>query len=83
MDFAQAARLASAWVDILCEGQARIAQEATIAKPYGWIFFYQSSEFLDVVGAVSWKCTNYRRQKYVRVASEWHRKTAEGIFSGA
>src|SRR5215467_2416646 len=25
----------------------RIVREATIAKPYGWIFFYQSNEFLD------------------------------------
>jgi len=29
------------------EGRARIVREATIAKPYGWIFFYQSNEFLD------------------------------------
>jgi len=34
-------------VDILCEGQAGIVRESTIAKPYGWIFFYQSKEFLD------------------------------------
>ena len=47
MDFEKAAALATAWVDILCEGQARIVREATIAKPYGWIFFYQSKEFLD------------------------------------
>jgi hypothetical protein len=47
MDFTQAAALATAWVDILSEGRARIVREATIAKPYGWIFFYQSNEFLD------------------------------------
>jgi hypothetical protein len=47
MDFEKAAALATAWVDILCEGQARIVRESTIAKPYGWIFFYQSKEFLD------------------------------------
>ncbi|GIQ77154.1 YrhB domain-containing protein [Bradyrhizobium sp. RD5-C2] len=47
MDFDQAAALATAWVDICCEGQARIVREATITKPYGWIFFYQSKEFLD------------------------------------
>jgi hypothetical protein len=47
MDFTQAAALATAWVDILRDGGARIIREATIAKPYGWIFFYQSNEFLD------------------------------------
>ena len=47
MDFDKAAALATAWVDILCEGQARIVREATIAKPCGWVFFYQSKEFPD------------------------------------
>ena len=47
MDFQKAAALATAWVDILCEGQARIVREATIAKPYGWIFFYESKRCLD------------------------------------
>jgi hypothetical protein len=47
MDFDKAAALATAWVDLVCEGQARIVREDTIAKPYGWIFFYQSKEFLD------------------------------------
>jgi hypothetical protein len=47
MDFKKAAALATAWVEILCEGEARIVRGATIAKPYGWIFFYQSKEFLD------------------------------------
>ena len=48
MDFDKAVVLATAWVDILCEGGARIVRESTIAKPYGWRFFYQSKEFLDV-----------------------------------
>ena len=47
MEFEKAAALATAWVDILCEGQARIVRELTIAKPYGWVFFYQAKEFLD------------------------------------
>jgi hypothetical protein len=47
MDFDKAAALATAWVEILCDGRARIVRESTIAKPYGWIFFYQSKEFLD------------------------------------
>jgi hypothetical protein len=47
MDFEQAAALATAWVDIMSEGSARIIRELTVAKPYGWIFFYHSKEFLD------------------------------------
>ncbi len=47
MNFKQASRLAAAWVEIVTEGEARIVQEGTIAKPYGWLFFYQSNEFLD------------------------------------
>ncbi|MGY8711935.1 YrhB domain-containing protein [Bradyrhizobium sp. 18BD] len=47
MDFEKAAALATTWVDLKCEGQARIQRELTIAKPYGWVFFYQSREFLD------------------------------------
>lgn len=46
-DFTQASRLAMAWIDIVCAGEARIVREATIAKPYGWVFYYQSKEFLD------------------------------------
>jgi hypothetical protein len=47
MDFAHAARLATAWVEIMSDGACRIEREKTIAKPYGWIFFYESKEFLD------------------------------------
>lgn len=47
MDFDKAAALATAWVDILCDGQARVVRESTIAKPYGWIFFYESKGLLD------------------------------------
>jgi len=47
MDFKQAAALATAWVEIVCDGKVRIVRPSTIAKPYGWIFFYQSNEFLE------------------------------------
>jgi hypothetical protein len=47
MDFEQASKLAMAWVDIVSRREARLVREATIAKPYGWVFFYQSKEFLD------------------------------------
>ena len=47
MDFVKAAALAAAWVEIVSEGRAILMREATIAKAYGWIFFYQSSDFLE------------------------------------
>src|SRR5215470_13671704 len=47
MDFKKAPALATAWVDIVSEGKARIIREATIAKPYGWVFLYQSKDFLN------------------------------------
>ena len=47
MDFEKAAALATLWVELKCERQARIVREFTIAKPYGWIFFYESKQFLD------------------------------------
>ncbi|MCP3368029.1 YrhB domain-containing protein [Bradyrhizobium cajani] len=47
MDFEKAAALATAWVELTSEGSARIQRELTVAKPYGWIFFHQSKEFLD------------------------------------
>ncbi|WP_315742067.1 YrhB domain-containing protein [Bradyrhizobium sp. SZCCHNR1075] len=47
MDFEQATAIATAWVDIVCGGTARIVRPSTVTKPYGWIFFYESKEFLD------------------------------------
>jgi hypothetical protein len=43
--FAQALPIAEAWLaakDI----EVELIRDAVIAKPYGWIFFYQSSDFL-------------------------------------
>jgi len=68
MDFEKATALTTAWVDILCEGRARIVRESTIAKPYRWIFFYQSKEFLDNGTAVGTGCrkrAHRSEQKYV------------------
>ncbi|MCA1552427.1 hypothetical protein I6F36_37320 [Bradyrhizobium sp. BRP19] len=48
MDFEKAAALATLWVELTCEGQARIVRESTVAKPYGWIFFYEAKQFLDI-----------------------------------
>ena len=41
--FSQARELAEAWVRISSNGSARLVREATRAKPYAWVFFYQSS----------------------------------------
>ena len=42
----QAEKLATSWVDILLEGKAAIIPELTITRPYGWVFFYQSREYI-------------------------------------
>jgi hypothetical protein len=47
MDFDKAAALATAWVDIKCDRLAQIVREATMAKPYGWIFFYRAKDGLS------------------------------------
>jgi len=44
--YQQAEKLATAWVDILLDGIAAITPEITMTRPYGWVFFYQSKEFL-------------------------------------
>lgn len=44
--FRVARSLAEAWVRITTEGEAELIPDATIAKPYGWVFFYQSTEFI-------------------------------------
>jgi hypothetical protein len=46
MPFSKARRIAETWVDVMMEGTAEIVREAVQAKPYGWIFYYQSSAYL-------------------------------------
>jgi hypothetical protein len=38
--------LAEKWVELFSEGEAELVRDATIAKPYGWVFFWQSSAAL-------------------------------------
>jgi hypothetical protein len=45
-NYQQAEKLATAWVDILLDGRAAIMPEHTITRPYGWVFFYQSKEYI-------------------------------------
>jgi hypothetical protein len=46
LTFAKAGRLAETFVDLKTDGQGELVRESTIAKPYGWIFFYQNREYL-------------------------------------
>lgn len=34
-------------MNLRCEVECQIVDDATIARPYGWIFFYQSKRFLE------------------------------------
>jgi hypothetical protein len=46
LPFAKARQLAEAWVNIMLNGRAEIVRDGVEAKPYGWIFYYQSSAAL-------------------------------------
>jgi hypothetical protein len=56
MDFEKAAALATAWVDILCEGRARIVRESTIStikkQPDGQISDFLSSPLQENIPLV-------------------------------
>jgi hypothetical protein len=47
LTFEKARRVADVWVDAVYDGQAVIMPELTLAKPYGWVFFYQSKAFVQ------------------------------------
>ena len=42
----QALTLAETWVRVVCRGRAEILKDRVLKKPYGWVFFYQSSAYL-------------------------------------
>jgi immunity protein 35 of polymorphic toxin system len=44
--FVKAHLLAEAWVRAVTDGKAELLAKSTLAKPYGWIFFYQSSAYV-------------------------------------
>ena len=46
LTYAKAERLASLWVELSTDGDCEIQPEVTIDRPYGWVFFYQSKEYL-------------------------------------
>jgi hypothetical protein len=46
MNFAMARQVAEAWVRAVSGDEASIWREKTQALPYGWVFFYNSKEFI-------------------------------------
>lgn len=46
MNFDVARELAASWVSLATQGTAVLYRDKTIALPYGWVFFYNSPEFL-------------------------------------
>jgi hypothetical protein len=46
LPFSKARQLAEAWVAIITDGGAEIVYKGVEAKPYGWIFVYESSAYL-------------------------------------
>lgn len=43
MNFNQAFKIVSTWIDVYTDGIAEVSE--VIDKPYGWIFFYQYKGF--------------------------------------
>jgi len=46
LTYSKAKLLAETRIELMGDVDAEIIDEETIAKPYGWVFFYQSTEFL-------------------------------------
>jgi hypothetical protein len=44
MNYVQAKELAATWVRLTTDDEAVLAEESTIKKPYGWVFFYRAKE---------------------------------------
>ena len=47
LTFDECRRLAACWVEITSRGSAVVVDDATLMKPYGWIFFYQSRAYVE------------------------------------
>jgi len=47
LTFDESRRLAECWVAITSRGSAVILDDATLERPYGWIFFYQSRTYVE------------------------------------
>ena len=59
MDFKTARKLAEAYIDIVSDGQGAIDRENTQAKPYGWLFCWNSKAYiLDKKNSSDWLVGN-------------------------
>jgi len=47
LTYRQAEHLAKAWIEIRTSSRAVLMPEHTITKLYGWVFYYQSREFVE------------------------------------
>jgi len=46
LTFSQALELAETWVRIVTGDRCVILKKHTVKRPYGWVFFYQSREYV-------------------------------------
>ena len=46
MNFREAWKIAECWVSTVTDDQAILDRENTLALPYGWVFFYNSAEYI-------------------------------------
>lgn len=47
----EAQRIADAQISVLADGGARVLSDATIELSYGWVFFWNSVQFLETADA--------------------------------
>jgi Immunity protein 35 len=47
LGYRQAEELAATWVRLATDGRGVLQDEQTVDKPYGWVFFYQSREWIE------------------------------------
>jgi len=46
MNFCTARKIAETWIYEVTQNDAEIYREKTLALPYGWVFFYNSRDFI-------------------------------------
>lgn len=46
MNFSAARQVAECWVSVVTDGDAILDQDNVVTLPYGWVFFYNSAEFI-------------------------------------
>ena len=46
ISYAKARKLADTWVELVSDGEGAVVDQATLARPYGWVFSWQSKVHL-------------------------------------